>query len=106
MSKGKLAITKGKAFERAVAIVMRSIWPGAKRGIGQARAGGEVPDVDGTPYWVEAKHRKRVSIRKAWDQATEATDGRPVLLVTREDRRPTLVTMGIDEFVRLQEGKI
>lgn len=101
---GKRSREKGACFERAVAIVMRGLYPSARRGIGQARSGGEVPDVDGTPWWVEAKHRRRVSVMAAWRQATDARDERPALVVTREDRGPTLVTMAIEDFVRLVGG--
>lgn len=96
---------KGAAFERLVAAMLGTIWPGAKRGLGQARSGGEVPDVDGTPYWVECKHRHRVSVRAAYEQAREASDGRPVLLVHRETGGPALVTMEAREWIGLWAGR-
>ena len=100
---GKGSRRKGAAFERGVAIALRSVWPAARRGIGQARSGGEVPDVDRTPYWVEAKHRRTVCIRAAYEQAAAATDGRPPMTVTRENRGPMLVTMRLADFLDLAE---
>lgn len=100
---GKGSRRKGAAFERAVAIALRTVWPAARRGIGQARSSGEAPDVELTPYWVEAKHRRTVCIRRAYDQALAATDGRPPLTVTRENRGPVLVTMALTDFLDLAE---
>lgn len=94
---------KGATFERGISKVLRILWPDARRGIGQARAGGEVPDIAGTPYWIEAKHRKRVSIRKAMAQAHVATDGRPVVAITRENGEPIFVTMGLTDWLDLNE---
>lgn len=96
---GLMSRRKGAGFERGVAILLRCIWAGAKRGIGQARSGGEVPDVDGTPYWIETKHRRRVCIRAAYEQAREASDGRPPVVISRENGGPILVTMGVDEWM-------
>lgn len=49
--------------------------------------------MDGTPYWIEAKRCKRTNIHGAMKQASEATDGRPPLAITKRDREPALVTM-------------
>ena len=81
--------TKGHNFERVVASDLKQIFPEAKRGLAQARGNGrECPDVDGTPFHVECKRGKRVSIRAALAQARAATDGRPLLIVVREDIDP------------------
>jgi hypothetical protein len=34
-------------------VLLRVLYPDAKRSIGQSREGHEAPDVDGTPFWVE-----------------------------------------------------
>lgn len=108
---GRRSRTKGANFERLLANLLKPVWPEAKRGIGQARSGGEVADVEGTPYWVEAKRHKKCSIKAAWRQAVEATDGRPPLVITKDDRGPILVTleragelitMGLDDFLNQQ----
>jgi hypothetical protein len=65
---------KGASYERLVAKKMQRIYPKASRGIGQARSGGEIPDVKGTPFWIECKHcgRGNLSITAAYQQAVEA----------------------------------
>lgn len=100
--------TKGAVFERAVAGMMRDLgYPDAARGIGQARSGSEVSDVDGTPWWIEAKHRKAIDVHGAYLQGVAAADGRkPVLAVTKRDRGPVLVTMSLEEFGRLLGRKV
>jgi hypothetical protein len=89
---------KGAAFERHVAALFRAIgYPEARRGLGQARAASEVPDVDGTPWWVEAKCGAHWTVPGAWRQARkarrdayEATE-RALLLVVRRDRGSVMV---------------
>ena len=95
---------KGAAFERLVANALKPLYPNAKRGIGQTRSASEVADVEGTRWWIEAKHRKRISLMAAWSQAAEATDGRPLLVVTRQDRGPIIVSMEMSEFIALAGG--
>jgi hypothetical protein len=98
---GKMQRDKGSTFERLIATVFRDIWPEARRGIGQARSAKEVPDVDGCPYWPELKHRKTVSIQSAMKQARNDTDGRPPIVVSRDNRGPILVTLELDTFLAL-----
>jgi Holliday junction resolvase len=102
----KLSRTKGAKFEREIATVLRELWPEAKRGIGQTRMGSEVPDVDGTPYWVEAKHRKVISVHEAVRQATEATDGRPIMIIHKRDHEAPLVTFTLDQALCLLRATI
>lgn len=97
---GRRSRTKGVRFELEMAHALEGIWPGAKRGIGQARSAKEVSDVEGTPFWIEAKHRKKCSIPAAFRQAREATDGRPILVITRENRGDTLVSMTLEDFIQ------
>lgn len=107
---GRASRNKGKSHEREVAIELKPIYPLAKRGIGQTRQGGEVPDVTGTPWWVEAKHRKAVNVHAAFEQALTARDAStdeymrvaPVLVVTRKHGSSRdLVTMDLVEFRRI-----
>jgi len=116
-SRGRLSRRKGANYEREVAKAFQSVWPHARRGIGQARAGGDVPDVQGTPLWIEAKHRKQVSITGAMRQAVEAMQrfvergGDPdayhfPLVAARVDDRATkgrmdLVVMRQEDFLEL-----
>jgi len=98
---GALSRRKGAGFEREAAAELRRVWPEAKRGLGQARDASEVPDVEGTPFWPECKRGKRVNIRAAIAQALEASkaDGRPVLVVSREDGREALATLRLCDFL-------
>ena len=105
--RGTWSKTKGAAFERKVAQMLQCLYPGAKRGIGQARSASEVADVDGTPWWIETKAQHRVSIRAAVEQARAATDGRPILVITKDDpdvhgeKAEVLVTLNFDVFIKL-----
>jgi len=119
-SKGRRSKQKGASYERNVAHAFKAVWPHARRGIGQARAGGDVPDVQGTPYWVEAKHRKQVSITGAMRQAVEAMAGYlerggdpdeylfPLVAARVDDRatkeRMDLVVMRRADFLEMMEG--
>lgn len=81
---------KGHNFERQVAAEFRTIWPEASRGA-QSRSGDDAPDVDNTPWWVECKCGKRPSIPAAVKQAVAATDGRPILVIVKDDRQKPFV---------------
>ena len=103
---GKRSRTKGSNWERTLANILKAIWPEAKRGIGQSRWGGEVPDVDGTPYWVEAKVGVQPNMRGAMRQAEEAADGRPCIAVVKDNSvnntpADVWVVMRFDTFVQL-----
>lgn len=102
---GKRSRDKGAGFERAVADVLRILWPNAKRGLQQTRNAKEAPDVTDTPWWVECKVGAKPNILGAFDQAKDATDGRPVLVVTKVDRHEPLVTLTLADFVRISEAK-
>lgn len=103
---GRSARTKGAAFERQVAALLREHgFPGAARGLGQARSGGEVADVDGTDYWIECKARKAIDVHGAYAQGVKACGGkRPVLAVTKRDRETILATMALEDWLRLAGG--
>lgn len=103
---GRSARTKGAAFERQVAALLREHgFPGAARGLGQARSGGEVADVDGTDYWIECKARKAIDVHGAYAQGVKACGGkRPVLAITKRDRETILATMSLEDWIRLAGG--
>ena len=115
---GKRERDKGNGYEREVAEMLREVWPDARRGIGQARAAGEIPDVTKTPYWWETKHRKAISVPAAVRQAKAAMadylargghpdDFRSLALSLRWDtgvpfeKRDDLVVLPMAEFIRL-----
>lgn len=68
---GALSRRKGAKYEQLITRLFRAIFGASvKRGIGQERAGGEIADVSGVPYfWVQTKHGRFVSIRDALLQA-------------------------------------
>ena len=91
---GRYARTKGARFEREVAEAFKPLFPDARRGIGQTRCAGEVPDVTGTPFWVEGKFRQHLDLQKAMDQANRAraikNDMRPPVVIWRKLRARSL----------------
>jgi len=102
---GLLSRQKGKSFERAVAKAFREIFPNAKRTLTQQRDSGEAPDIDVPGWWVEAKHHRKVPIRKAFEQAVDEvkrakSDAKPVA-VTMDNRTEPLVTMRLPDFLGL-----
>lgn len=66
------------------------------------------PDVDGTPWWVEAKHRRAAdpvgALRQAEAERAAAGDERPAIAVVRPHREGpggAVVCMRIDTFEAL-----
>lgn len=101
---GKASQRKGARGEREAASLLRQFYPDAKRGLQQRRDANEAPDVTGTPFWVEVKWQKRPSIHAAYEQAKAATDGRPVLIMTKRPRESVLVTMEWGMFEKLMRN--
>lgn len=102
------SVTKGKEFERAMCHALAEVIPGLQRSsYAQARGGWSCADIDSpcSQWRLECKHGKRTNPATAYEQALEdardANDPRPVLAITRTDRRPVLVTMTLEEFIRL-----
>lgn len=100
---GKRSRTKGARGEREVSALLSAVFPGAKRGLTQARAGNDCADVEGTPFFVEVKIGQRPNIMGAMRQATEASDGRPPVVFTRRDGEQWLVTMLAGDWLALNE---
>ena len=100
---GRASVRKGKQGEGEVVRLLSQVWPEAHRsGHLQRNSGLKVPDVDGTPYWVEVKRGKRVNVRLAMAQAELDAEGdaRPPVVIYREDgRREWMVAMALDELV-------
>jgi hypothetical protein len=101
---------KGAGYEWELAKRWREsgLYPDAHRGGGSQaqrfRPKG-VPDVDGTPYFVEAKRRtKHRSPPEYMAQAVEASDERVPIVVARWDRQPAdeaIVMMRLADFEAL-----
>jgi len=102
---GRLARAKGKSFERAVAIDFRAVFPNARRTLTQQRDSGEEPDINIPGWWVEAKAHKRVTIRKAFEQAVDEiqrarSTAKPVA-VTKDNGTEPLATLRLSDFIEL-----
>jgi hypothetical protein len=97
------ARVKGANWERWVVNRLREVWPAARRGLGQSRDGREVADGDRTPYWVECKRDEIRSIDAAVRQAVAATDGRPIVVVSKRNRQEPLATMRLEDWLALHK---
>lgn len=91
---------KGHGFERAIAIRLREIFPEARRGL-QYRDGAEACDVEGTPFHVECKRMKKVSVKAAFEQAVRDSNGRTPVLIYKEDRGEEMVVLRFSDFLKL-----
>lgn len=108
---GRHSRNKGAAYEREVANDLKPIFEDSRRGIGQTRSGGDVPDVAGCgPFWVECKKQARTYPRAALKQAETAMkvahakgqkDHFIPVAVCRDDRDKATVTMYLDDWKSL-----
>lgn len=98
---GRMQRNKGASYEREAAGEFRAVYPDARRGLGQARSAGEVSDVEGTPWWIECKRGSGSSSSAALKQARLATDGRPALAVIKRDRSEAIVSLYLDDFLKM-----
>ncbi len=103
--RGRANRRKGARWERELVLRLREVWPEACRGIGQVRAGGEVPDIAGCyPFWIESKAGIRVNWRAAWEQVVGylagSKEGRyqvPVV-IAKDDRSKPVVVMYLEDW--------
>lgn len=104
---------KGSTWEREVARRVREEFglseEECKRGLGQARAAGEVADVDGVPgWWLECKHMKLCNLRAALRQAVKAVpDDRVPVAICKDDpsgvgeRAEVFAVLRFDDWLKL-----
>ena len=98
---GKSSRTKGHSWEREVAIMLRSIFPEARRGL-QYQDGMQCSDVVNTPIHVECKRCKKVDYRAAMRQArAECRPGYAPVVVAKDDREDAVVMMLLDDWIDL-----
>lgn len=104
-SRGRGARQKGASFEREIAKILSSTGFVFKRGLGQARGGGqEIADVtcDLLPeLHFELKCQQRPNITGAYEQALRDAPQKIKIVITKADRAPTLVTMELTEWLPL-----
>lgn len=106
---GKRARAKGHAWEREVAHVFGALYQYAdvRRCLAQTRtAAREGCDVESTPFWIECKvgARGRVNLDAALEQAERESDGRPALVVAKEDRMEPVVFTRLSTIARSKLG--
>jgi hypothetical protein len=98
---GKSSREKGKRGERRAVKFYERTYPDAHRSTDQARDARHC-DVEGTPFWVEAKEGKRPSIWAALRQAIEdrktAGNHRPIHVFAHLTNGPTVIVMLADEY--------
>jgi hypothetical protein len=105
-SRGRGARIKGAQFERDIAnLLSEKTGIEFKRGLAQTRGGGaEVADVTATglPKHVhfELKRQQRCNIKAAYAQAKNDAPTEAIhVIVTKEDRSDTLVTMELNQWI-------
>jgi len=100
---GRRSRKKGHDWERAIAKLLRPIFgESVHRGhqsFRGGRAAGEGCDVDGSPFWIEAKHSQQTNPRSAIRQCNETqadcSDTRPPVAICKDDRKPPNWTVGV-----------
>lgn len=105
-TRGRRSRNKGKRGEQFVAKALRDIFGEQTRRGWQARRGDDASDIIGTPFWIEVKFRKVVSIAAAIRQAITASrgSGQAVLLVVKQDRETPLAVMTTDGWRALEKA--
>lgn len=95
---------KGKAGERELANVLKEHGFEARRG--QQHTGLEGEDVVGVPgIHIECKRTETLQIHKAMSQSIrDAEEGKIPTVMSRRSRDGWLVTMRLEDFVKLHQG--
>lgn len=95
---GLMQRMKGKRVERAIADLVRRVFPDAKRGW-QSRSGRDACDIESTPYWIECKGGKCPNPRAALKQAIADTDGRTPVVIVKDDRCEPFVVLRLKDWL-------
>jgi hypothetical protein len=99
--RGKHSKGKGRRGEQRVATLYRSIYGDKIRRGNQGRRGDDEADVEGTPFFLEVKTGKVVSVLAALRQAEEAKDSRPVVCHVKIDRTDAYVAMPESDWMQI-----
>lgn len=107
MSSGRGSQRKGADGERELAAVLREYGYDMERG--GSLSFGEVPDLVGLPgVHIECKRVERLNVPAAMQQAVKDSqrfrNGMPALF-HRRNRQPWLVTIRLEDFMQLYQGK-
>ena len=104
---GRSSQRKGVRGEEELAAVLRGYGYEIKRG--GALSFGEIPDLVGLPgVHIECKRVERLNVPEAMQQAVNDSqrfkDGMPALF-HRRNRQPWLVTIRLEDFMQLYQGR-
>jgi hypothetical protein len=102
---GKSQRAKGCRGELYARDLLRQVYPKAYRSGDQWRDVRHC-DVEGCPYWVEAKFGARPNVWAALAQAERDTDGRPILIYLRRDRTTPLIALPAADWIRYEAERI
>jgi len=96
---------KGKSGELELAKVLRSYGYDAHRGQQYSGFCGD-PDVVGLPgIHIECKRVERLNLEAAMEQSRrDARPGETPVVIHRKNRRPWIVTMDLESFIKMYEG--
>ncbi len=99
----KLSRTKGHSFERAIAIALRGVYPGARRQLEYQENECKGIDLAETgPYKIQCKRkRKYASLSAIKEVLADEMLGEIPVLITQGDRERILVALPLEEFIRL-----
>lgn len=102
---GKASREKGKRGERELANLLKEYGFDARRGQQFCGKSGDA-DVIGLPgVHIECKRVERLNISEAMSQSKrDSRDGEIPAVFHRRNNEPWLVTIGIDDFIRLYKG--
>lgn len=97
---------KGAAGERELAQVLRDHGIEARRGQQYCGANGDADVVGLEGYHIECKRVERLNIEEAYAQSTrDARTGEIPIVCHRKNRKPWMVTMSLEDFLRTQKGE-
>ena len=93
---GRRSRRKGRKWEWEIIHRLREVFGPhlyrGQQGILGGAAPGEGCDVEGTPFFIEAKHEQmfnwRTALQQAEEKSAEKKDARPILVVGKEDKKP------------------
>lgn len=100
---GRLSRTKGHSFEREIAILLREIYPNARRHLEYQDAEANGVDLVETGFYrIQCKRgRKYASLTAIEEVTADELFGEVPVLVTKGDGKRTLVALPVEEFLRL-----
>lgn len=104
---GKSSQRKGADAEREIVTILQSHGYPAQRG--GSLSYGTAPDVYGLDgLHLEVKRRERLNLHAAYQQsqrdAQRFQDGKPIV-VHRRSREPWMVTLSLDDFLKIYDKK-